>query len=101
MKRRDRTAQSLATQLSRLGRISQADDRSAELACASATVENLHSPSQSTKGAESLGPLDRKSTRLNSSHVRISYAVFCLKKKKTLHFCAFDRKSKSLNSRHF
>src|SRR5436305_11188255 len=27
-------------------------------------------------------PQDRKSTRLNSSHVRISYAVFCLKKKK-------------------
>src|SRR5690606_40376747 len=30
----------------------------------------------------SIGP-DRKSTRLNSSHVKISYAVFCLKKKKT------------------
>src|SRR3989442_3144984 len=28
--------------------------------------------------------LDRKSTRLNSSHVRISYAVFCLKKKRRL-----------------
>src|SRR5699024_12004739 len=28
--------------------------------------------------------LDRKSTRLNSSHVSISYAVFCLKKKKTI-----------------
>src|SRR5690606_31415949 len=28
--------------------------------------------------------LDRKSTRLNSSHVKISYAVFCLKKKNTL-----------------
>src|SRR5690625_5450566 len=28
------------------------------------------------------GFLDRKSTRLNSSHVAISYAVFCLKKKK-------------------
>src|SRR5437660_4503748 len=28
------------------------------------------------------GPGDRKSTRLNSSHVAISYAVFCLKKKK-------------------
>src|SRR5690554_7512529 len=28
---------------------------------------------------------DRKSTRLNSSHVRISYAVFCLKKKKKQH----------------
>src|SRR6266699_2295324 len=27
---------------------------------------------------------DRKSTRLNSSHVRISYAVFCLKKKKLM-----------------
>src|SRR3989442_7495893 len=27
--------------------------------------------------------VDRKSTRLNSSHVRISYAVFCLKKKTT------------------
>src|SRR5690349_23339080 len=27
-------------------------------------------------------PIDRKSTRLNSSHVEISYAVFCLKKKK-------------------
>ena len=29
-----------------------------------------------------LGTEDRKSTRLNSSHVAISYAVFCLKKKK-------------------
>src|SRR3712207_8490376 len=28
------------------------------------------------------GDLDRKSTRLNSSHANISYAVFCLKKKK-------------------
>src|SRR5690554_7763943 len=28
-----------------------------------------------------LGLIDRKSTRLNASHVRISYAVFCLKKK--------------------
>src|SRR5271166_2042436 len=30
----------------------------------------------------SIGSVDRKSTRLNSSHVAISYAVFCLKKKK-------------------
>src|SRR2546430_1627555 len=30
--------------------------------------------------------LDRKSTRLNSSHSQISYAVFCLKKKKPLDF---------------
>src|SRR6266702_6029746 len=30
-------------------------------------------------------PVDRKSTRLNSSHVAISYAVFCLKKKKRIN----------------
>src|SRR3989442_9172446 len=33
-------------------------------------------------GSTSISAGDRKSTRLNSSHVRISYAVFCLKKKK-------------------
>src|SRR5438552_13740384 len=38
------------------------------------------SPSRSTVGEGSLR--DRKSTRLNSSHQIISYAVFCLKKKK-------------------
>src|SRR5947208_6801076 len=36
-------------------------------------------------GAERAGP-DRKSTRLNSSHQIISYAVFCLKKKVSLTF---------------
>src|SRR3712207_7578918 len=30
--------------------------------------------------------VDRKSTRLNSSHANISYAVFCLKKKNHLHY---------------
>src|SRR5438067_5635754 len=35
-----------------------------------------------TGGADDQGEADRKSTRLNSSHVSISYAVFCLKKKK-------------------
>src|SRR5438309_6973824 len=33
--------------------------------------------------------LDRKSTRLNSSHSSISYAVFCLKKKKNLNIVVF------------
>src|SRR5438034_4747035 len=33
-------------------------------------------------GEEHITALDRKSTRLNSSHTVISYAVFCLKKKK-------------------
>src|SRR5438876_8635458 len=36
-------------------------------------------------------PPDRKSTRLNSSHPSISYAVFCLKKKKTNFTSARDR----------
>src|SRR5256885_5817007 len=34
-------------------------------------------------GKDPVPPKDRKSTRLNSSHLVISYAVFCLKKKKT------------------
>src|SRR5271170_8245071 len=34
------------------------------------------------RGSFAVGPEDRKSTRLNSSHEWISYAVFCLKKKK-------------------
>src|SRR3712207_7374898 len=34
-------------------------------------------------GPHGHGHTDRKSTRLNSSHANISYAVFCLKKKKT------------------
>src|SRR5256885_13140470 len=36
--------------------------------------------------------LDRKSTRLNSSHLVISYAVFCLKKKKNVpvHYCLHE-----------
>src|SRR2546421_9335763 len=33
---------------------------------------------------------DRKSTRLNSSHDQISYAVFCLKKKKKNHECTVN-----------
>src|SRR3712207_9258408 len=41
-------------------------------------VLSLLRASLSPEGAE----LDRKSTRLNSSHANISYAVFCLKKKK-------------------
>src|SRR5258707_11894928 len=37
-------------------------------------------------GERSKGGGDRKSTRLNSSHANISYAVFCLKKKKKIHY---------------
>src|SRR5712664_4582117 len=37
---------------------------------------------------------DRKSTRLNSSHDQISYAVFCLKKKKNFRTIGLSRKKK-------
>src|SRR5947209_13135981 len=42
--------------------------------------------------------IDRKSTRLNSSHANISYAVFCLKKKKTPDTGQKGRTSKALNN---
>src|SRR5256885_6915896 len=41
--------------------------------------------------------LDRKSTRLNSSHLVISYAVFCLKKKKDDYECRFPGRARSRN----
>src|SRR2546428_9945130 len=44
------------------------------------------SPSQFTLAASPSRLLDRKSTRLNSSHDQISYAVFCLKKKKNISY---------------
>src|SRR6516225_11281315 len=44
-------------------------------------------------------PLDRKSTRLNSSHMSISYAVFCLKKKKKKkNKIFFKKKNKQITS---
>src|SRR2546430_9668129 len=49
-----------------------------------------HAETSCVAGVEEDGKLirlDRKSTRLNSSHSQISYAVFCLKKKKKTH-CA-------------
>src|SRR3712207_8248286 len=44
-----------------------------------------HSPSVRLFEAAACAVPDRKSTRLNSSHANISYAVFCLKKKTTTH----------------
>src|SRR2546430_3034201 len=43
--------------------------------------------------AKAVSVLDRKSTRLNSSHSQISYAVFCLKKKKKRHELCSQRHS--------
>src|SRR3989442_8463065 len=49
--------------------------------------DDIPQPAASRGGScqnKTRGISDRKSTRLNSSHVRISYAVFCLKKKKKI-----------------
>src|SRR5256885_3197342 len=50
-----------------------------------AILEPRHGMVQLLDSAVALPALDRKSTRLNSSHLVISYAVFCLKKKKRTH----------------
>src|SRR5438874_5194518 len=48
-------------------------------------VRALRRPRARERRGRLQGTRDRKSTRLNSSHVETSYAVFCLKKKKTLN----------------
>src|SRR2546430_6606714 len=45
-------------------------------------IRSQNGPSSANWSAKMLSSSDRKSTRLNSSHSQISYAVFCLKKKK-------------------
>src|SRR3712207_7963332 len=51
-------------------------------------TDEVHEAVRVGEGLDATGALDRKSTRLNSSHANISYAVFCLKKKKhnTTHY---------------
>src|SRR5258708_28688931 len=51
------------------------------------------SPSTQPSAAHGQRRVDRKSTRLNSSHQIISYAVFCLKKKKITHSVNQNRSS--------
>src|SRR5690349_23334825 len=51
---------------------------------APAASRRVRGPVAARSGRRSAG--DRKSTRLNSSHVEISYAVFCLKKKNTIKY---------------
>src|SRR2546421_7069149 len=46
------------------------------------------------------GVQDRKSTRLNSSHDQISYAVFCLKKKNSVRIAGHDLRDVTLDSLH-
>src|SRR5699024_12601219 len=66
--------------IDKLKQIAEYDaEAAAKSAFWSAKIEDLGIPQLFNGGGEV--PLDRKSTRLNSSHVSISYAVFCLKKK--------------------
>src|SRR5690554_6215171 len=101
-----RLAQSIATGTPYVGQDIEPDDTPAEYAekIMLSTIANLDKTRQALDpqdiatvvdyliqakqiaffgmGGSASVALDRKSTRLNSSHVRISYAVFCLKKKK-------------------
>src|SRR2546430_8195555 len=60
----------------RVGRLERADDDRVY------REENQHECRRRRERAQPAQGPDRKSTRLNSSHSQISYAVFCLKKKK-------------------
>src|SRR5438045_4488316 len=55
---------------------------SAHLHCGSTKIVQWFYVSKKQTNRPTLTGVDRKSTRLNSSHLGISYAVFCLKKKK-------------------
>src|SRR3712207_8568715 len=54
---------------------------------AKAAVEQIvaEAADEAIRAAGAVQAIDRKSTRLNSSHANISYAVFCLKKKKQIN----------------
>src|SRR5690606_41322526 len=62
--------------------ITVGQQRFVEHAGVEGAVENLRELRILAQRSAELLTQDRKSTRLNSSHVKISYAVFCLKKKK-------------------
>src|SRR5205807_6640643 len=59
------------------------DEKARKLYARAQQIRNLtFEPEKTNAEARSARDKDRKSTRLNSSHLVISYAVFCLKKKK-------------------
>src|SRR5207245_10695863 len=63
----------------------RSSSRCEKLRCRRGRALPAHHRALQRGGQARIGPIpgDRKSTRLNSSHGSISYAVFCLKKKKT------------------
>src|SRR2546426_9028511 len=68
-----------------LVRVGYAGSKGDRLAMGRELNAAIYAPGATTATTQQRRPLqDRKSTRLNSSHLVISYAVFCLKKKKKL-----------------
>src|SRR2546430_3173819 len=67
------------------------------LGMAYAVNNDVYKSMDALEAATSIDPTDRKSTRLNSSHSQISYAVFCLKKKKKKNNTYTSRKYHSIS----
>src|SRR5256885_7968779 len=85
-----------ALPISRAGRPRRHAARRARVAHSGLRDPRLHGGDQAGTGRAA----DRKSTRLNSSHLVISYAVFCLKKKKKKQgLRSSSRKRRSLTTR--
>src|SRR3712207_6887858 len=77
-----RSPRDLAARLARSGlQVPEASIWTSALATADFLSSQLPNGSAYVIGEAGLTTADRKSTRLNSSHANISYAVFCLKKK--------------------
>src|SRR5436305_8288349 len=84
-----------APRLSAVGSVSAAQG-----AVVSTELAGIVSEISFENGAEAKKGEDRKSTRLNSSHVRISYAVFCLKKKNKIRNHSTPPKHKTQDRRY-
>src|SRR3712207_8460486 len=83
--RSDRHVPQLAVQGDRLGLpLPGVEHHRAVTGACRGQLQQAHDRLRQAPAAETRGQ-DRKSTRLNSSHANISYAVFCLKKKKKNH----------------
>src|SRR5947209_12548470 len=78
---------------------SRSDEGRGERAAGQGEARGVHRRVQQG-GRQGRRGLDRKSTRLNSSHANISYAVFCLKKKKRRSHKAVYRSGAAVGVRH-
>src|SRR5699024_967276 len=74
------------------------DDRAPELIVDAAVDAALEATFRTASALQAAESRDRKSTRLNSSHVSTSYAVFCLKKKKAHPWASRGRRGNSRDS---